>query len=114
MAVEVLALGLLTAKKWDRATDGQPDSYVPDPDSLALKDNFTASEIGDIRSTAAEMLFDLAPSGWTEWWWGVAGGIVSSLVWAVVLIGIGMIAIHQSGGDLGDAMRGLMGVTKAP
>jgi hypothetical protein len=108
MATEVLALGLLAAKKWDRATDGRPEGYVPPPDALVTADRFTATEVSDIRNAAADFLADLAPSGWDDWWWSVAGGMVSSLIWAILLIVIGTIALYQSGGDFGDLLRSLL------
>jgi hypothetical protein len=52
MTNEILALGMLTLKKWDRATDGHPPEYVPPPDILAAKGEFTASDISDLESKA--------------------------------------------------------------
>jgi hypothetical protein len=111
MTNEVLALGLLTLKKWDRATDGKPADYVPTPDCLAAKDHFTATDLSDLRNTAARDIADVSPGGWAEWWWGVAASLVASFIWAMLLFSAGLIALYQSGGDMGELVHRMMAPT---
>ena len=111
MAAELITLGLLTLKKWDRARADRVPGFLPPPEELARVGNLTETELAELRHLASATLADLAPSGWTEWWWSVSAGIVASFIWAVLLIIIGVIAIKSSGGDLGDVVRRLVAPT---
>ena len=52
---ETVALGLLVARKWDRAF-GHSKSSSPSSEAAATYDSFTASELVEFRSAAGRML----------------------------------------------------------
>ena len=103
---EALTLGLLVARKWDRAR-GAGTGATAKPEDATLFDDFTNTEMHEFRGAAARMLAEYAvtlPRPNDNWWRGFWQGLASA--WAYALsIAIVAFIIKLSGSDLLTLLR---------
>ncbi len=107
---EVLTLGLLVARKWDRARSAYPDlSAAVTAADAAQFDNFTAAEMREFRDAAGRMLAEYAatlPREADSWWRGFWQGLASAWAYALSIAVVAFI-IKLSGSDLLTLLREL-------
>ena len=105
---EVLTLGLLVARKWDRARSAYPDiSAAVTSADAAQFDNFTATEMREFRDAAGRMLAEYAatlPRPADSWWRGFWQGMASAWAYAFSIAIVAFI-IKLSGSDLLTLLR---------
>ena len=103
---DTIALGLLVARKWDRAGNSVPEPTAQD----AIKqDSFTSDELDDFRSNASRTLTEYVASlPRPSWWYGVLQSLAAALLYSVVLVVIGF-SVKLFGSDLMTILRFLVG-----
>ena len=110
---ETLALGLLVARKWDRAGNSVTEPSARD---AIEHDNFTPDEIDEFRSNASRTLIEYAASlpspncsvSQPSWWRGVWQSLTAALLYSVILVIIGF-SVKLFGSDLITVLRFLVG-----
>ena len=110
---ETIALGLLVARKWDRAGHAVDEPTAQD---AVEHDNFTTDEIDEFRANASRTLVEYAASlpspdcsgAQPSWWYGVSQGLAAAFFYSVILVVVG-ISVKLFGSDLITVLRSLIG-----
>jgi hypothetical protein len=106
---EIIALGLVVARKWDRARAAADPSANVTANEAARFDNFTQQELDEFRAAASRILIEhtaTLPRAGNGWWRGFWQGFAAS--WGYALsIAIVAIIIRLSGSDLLTLLREL-------
>ncbi len=106
---ETVALGLLVARKWDRATSGRDGELPPSAGEAARYDDFTDREIQEFRATASRAIAEYAASlPQPSWWTAIAQGFVSALFYSVFLALV-ILVVKLSGSDVITVLRMMVG-----
>jgi hypothetical protein len=118
---ETIALGLLVAKKWDRALSEVPKSGKVTPEELKKGDNFTEDDMQGFRATAQSILHDYTITlprqiekprrSWAESGWGVAEGFAAAILYSFFLAIIFLI-LKLVDADFITVLRRLIGPEK--
>jgi hypothetical protein len=110
---ETIALGLLVARKWHRASAASPDTEPPTPEMAIRHDDFTISELHEFRSTSSRMLLEYGTSVYAaalpkpSWWYGVGQGVAGALFYSLIVAVI-LFIIKLSGSDVLTILRSLV------
>jgi len=111
---ELVTLGFLVARKWDRAReDHAAEDYDVDPSEVARYDRFTTAELREYRESATRMLAEFAaasPRTGDSWWRGFWQGFASAWAYALSIAVVALI-IKLSGSDLLTLLRDLFAST---
>ena len=106
---ETVALGLLVARKWDRATSGTDGRTPPLADEVARYDSFTDREIQEFRATASRAITEYAASlPQQSWWTPVIQGCVSALFYSL-FVALIVLIVKLSGSDVITVLRMIVG-----
>ncbi len=110
---ETIALGLLVARKWDRASSANPSVMPPTRESAMLHDDFTNGELQEFRSTASRVLAEYGASlnhaitPAASWWYGVLQNLAAAFFYSIFLAVI-FFVIKMSGSDVLTVIRSLV------
>lgn len=106
---EMLALGLLVARKWDRAGIAAPPDRRPSAEDAIAYDNFTQNELDEFRASASRMLLTYAVTlPRASWWYGVSQSLAAAFIYSIVLVVVGL-TVKLFGSDLITVLRLLIG-----
>lgn len=107
---EVIALGLLVSRKWDRAREADPAAGAAVSSQQAASfDNFTPAEIDEFRATASRILVEHAatlPRAGDRWVRGFGQSFASAWAYAASIAVIAFI-VKLAGSDLLTVLRDL-------
>ena len=112
---EVIALGFLVSRKWDRAKEANRQSGTSVSNIEALRfDNFTSAELAEFRAEATRALIEFGatvpspPAKSDSWARGFWQGFAAS--WAYALsIALAALCIKLAGSDIIILLRELLG-----
>ena len=110
---ETIALGLLVARKWDRAGNRVDEPTARD---AIEHDSFTADEIAEFRSNASRTLVEYAASlpspdcsgPQPSWWYGVSQGLAATFLYSLFLALV-IFVVKLSGSDVITVFRTIFG-----
>lgn len=106
---EIIALGLLVARKWDRARAGANAAANVTADEAARFDNFTQQEVDEFKATASRILVEhiaTLPRAGDSWLKGFWQGFAASWGYALSLAMVAII-IKLAGSDVLTLLREL-------
>ena len=105
---EIIALGLLVSRKWDRARTANPTNEAAVTSSQAANfDDFTPAELREFREAASRVLIEHAatlPRSGDKWMRGFWQGLASAWAYAIMIAIVAFI-IKLSGSDLLTVLR---------
>ena len=106
---ETTALGLLVARKWDRAGMALPPGAEPTAEDAIRHDNFTQNELDEFRASATRMLAAHATlSARPSWWYGVSQGLAAAFLYSLFLA-VAIFIVKLSGSDVITLFRTIFG-----
>jgi hypothetical protein len=106
---EIIALGLVVARKWDRARANA--SATVTATEAAGFDNFTQQELDEFRATASRILIEhmaTLPRAGDSWWKGFWQGFAASWSYALSIAIVAFI-IKLAGSDVLTLLGDLFG-----